>query len=324
MVSSLDEGRRVLGIEAQAILNTQEKLDASFEEAVDLLYQCQGKVVCSGMGKSGQIARKIASTLSSTGTPAVFLHPAESSHWDLGVIAKNDVILAISYSGESSELDTILKFASRRGIPVLAFSANADSSLVNAADIFLDIGVSEEACPLGLAPTTSSTVTLALGDALAMAVLKKRGFTEEEFAEFHPGGKLGRRLLTRVRDVMHKGEALPLVPETEKLREVLVHMTNKEVKGVAGVIDGEGKVIGVITDGDIRRQVRSSSLDLEAPAKSIMSMSPKTIDANELAQKALFVMEQFRIQTLFVVDSHSETPHKPMGLIHVQDLIRST
>lgn len=321
--SDLEEARRVLRIEAQSILDLSDKLDSRFERAVQMILDCTGKVILTGMGKSGQIARKISSTLSSTGTPSVFLHPAESAHGDLGVIAKGDLVVAISNSGESPEMNSLLHFVARRGVSLIAMTGNASSSLARAAQVNLDISVKEEACPLGLAPTSSSTASLALGDALAMAVLRRRGFRREEFAEFHPGGKLGRRLLTRVREVMHGGESLPLVPLDEPMTKVVTAMTSKDVRGVAGVVDSAGNLLGVITDGDIRRRFEKSNAPLTESAADLMSKTPKTVDASELAEKAAFLMQQFRIQILFVVDKAGANPKAPIGLIHMQDLLAS-
>ena len=321
--ADLREGRRCLEIEARALARLRDRLDESFIRAVDLLAGCEGKVIVTGIGKSGQVGRKIASTLSSTGRPALFLHPAESSHGDLGVVAKNDVILAISYGGETPELQDLMRFAARKGIRVVVITGKASSSLGLAADVVLDASVEEEACPLGLAPTASSTAALALGDALAMALLKRSGFREEDFAEYHPGGALGRRLLTRVQDVMHTGSALPIVRPETPMREVIALMTQREVRGVAGVVDGEDRLVGVLTDGDIRRRLEKSLNPLEDEAKDLMSRNPKTVDAHELAEKALFMMEQFSIQTLFVVARDSATPARPVGLLHLQDLLRA-
>ncbi|MCB0410941.1 MAG: KpsF/GutQ family sugar-phosphate isomerase [Bdellovibrionales bacterium] len=298
-----------------------ERLDHNFSEAVEVLYQCQGKVIVTGIGKSGHIGRKLASTLSSTGTPAVFLHPAESSHGDLGVIGSQDVVIGISYGGESPELSVVLSFLARKGIPLVAMTGRSQSQLAQGAKVVLDVSVSEEACPLGLAPTTSTTATLALGDALALALLKRRGFRAEDFAQFHPGGSLGRKLLLRVKDIMHQGEALPLVSPDESLGSLLSVMTSRETRGVAGVIDASEKLIGIVTDGDIRRNIQGGQFDLKETAQSLMSKNPKTIDCNELAQKALFLMEQFRINLLFAVDKTSSNPTRPVGVIHVQDLL---
>jgi arabinose-5-phosphate isomerase len=319
----IKEGQRVLRIEAEAVMALIDRLDEHFEKSVELISSCQGKLVLTGVGKSGQIARKIASTLTSTGTPAVFLHPAESSHGDMGVISKNDCVIAISYGGGSSELASLIRFVARHGVPLIAMTSKASSALGEAANHVLDISVKEEACPLGLAPTSSSTVTLALGDALAMAVMKKKGFKAEDFAEFHPAGALGRKLTLRVKDVMHSGEALPLVNPQEPMTSVISMMTSKDVRGVAGVVSAEGKLVGVITDGDIRRRLERSTAPLTDPAEALMSRTPKTIDCSELAEKAAFLMQQFQIQLLFVVDRDSAEPHRPVGLVHLQDLLKA-
>lgn len=322
-MTDIEQGARVLDIEARAIDHLRAKLDASFTKAVDTLGACTGKVVITGMGKSGHVGRKIASTMSSTGTPAVFLHPAESSHGDLGMIANGDVVIAISYGGEAHELQDLLKFTARKGIPLIGITGKLTSTLAKASTVALDVAIGEEACPLGLAPTASSTATLALGDALAMCLLKRRGFKEEDFAEFHPGGSLGRRLLTKVEDVMHAGESLPLVKLDTGMREVLTAMTKKDVRGVAGVTDDKGALVGVITDGDIRRCLEKSHNPLEDRAQNIMSKNPKTVDAIELAEKALFMMEEFAIQSLFVVRRSSANPTHPVGLLHLQDLLKA-
>lgn len=321
--NDIEQGARVLDIEARAIDSLRKKMNQTFVQAVDVLFSCKGKVVITGMGKSGHVGRKIASTMSSTGTPAVFLHPAESSHGDLGLVSNGDVVIAISYGGEAHELQDVLKFTARKGIPLIGITGKIKSTLAQASTVVLDVGIEEEACPLGLAPTASSTATLALGDALAMCLIKRRGFKEEDFAEFHPGGSLGRRLLTRVEDVMHSGDGLPVVKATTGMRDVLKAMTKKEVRGVAGVVDDSGSLIGVITDGDIRRCLEKSHNPLDDKAADIMSKNPKTVDANELAEKALFMMEEFAIGSLFVVRRSSSQPTHPTGLLHLQDLLKA-
>lgn len=322
MSKVVQQGLKVLDVEAQAILSMKDRLDESFERVVEMIKSCEGKIVLTGMGKSGQIARKLASTFSSTGTPAVFLHPAESSHGDLGVVENNDLVIAISYGGESPEFAGILRFVSRKGIPLIAITGKPESSLGKAAQVTLNVHVSEEACPLGLAPTASSTATLAMGDAVAMAVMQEKGFGPEDFAEFHPGGSLGYRLLTQVRDVMHGGDALPTVTLDTPIRQVFTIMTHKDVRGAAGIVDENGDLVGVITDGDIRRRLEKSADPLTGVAKDLMTTNPRTIDANELAEKALFVMEQFQIQMVFVLDKNAAQPRKPVGILHIQDLLR--
>ncbi|MGE4131078.1 MAG: SIS domain-containing protein [Bdellovibrionales bacterium] len=321
MSADIEEGRRVLKVEAQAILDVAEKLNGAFSTSVEMVLNCKGKVIVTGIGKSGQIARKLSSTLSSTGTPSLFLHPAESSHGDMGVIGTQDLVIAFSYGGESSELGPLLNFLARKGVPLVAFTARGDSALAKAAKTVLDIAVREEACPLGLAPTSSSTVSLALADALAMAVLKRRGFRKEDFAEFHPGGALGRKLTLRVRDVMHSGDAVPLVGLNEEMKSVISLMTSRDVRGVAGVLDGQNNLVGIITDGDIRRRLEKSSNPLLEKAQDVMSRNPKTIDCHELAEKAAFLMQQFKIDRLFAIDRKSDHPGRPVGLIHFQDLL---
>lgn len=319
--ADVEEGRRVLKIEAQSILDVAERLNGNFEKAVQMILDCKGKVIVTGIGKSGQIARKMASTLSSTGTPSLYLHPAESSHGDMGVVTAGDLVIAFSYGGEVTEMTHLLRFLARKNVALIGFTARNESSLAKSATVVLDIAVKEEACSLGLAPTSSSTVSLALADALAMAVLKRRGFRKEDFAEFHPAGSLGRKLTMRVKDVMHSGEALPLVSPEESMTRVISQMTSKDVRGVAGVIDANKSLVGIITDGDIRRRLEKSGNPLQERAQDVMSRNPKTIDCNELAEKAAFLMEQFKIDRLFAIDRSSDNPQRPVGLIHFQDLL---
>ncbi len=324
----LEDATRVLEIEARALDRMRERLQnepqsKAFIEAVNLVAACKGKVIVAGMGKSGLIGRKIAATLASTGSPSFFLHPAESSHGDLGMVASDDVVIAISYSGEVPELEALLRYVARKNIALIAVTGKVGSTLGKAGTVVLDVGVQEEACPMGLAPTASTTATLALGDALAVATLNRKGFKPEDFAEYHPGGSLGRRLLTRVGDVMHRGEALPVVKLDTPMREVLSAMTQKEVRGVAGVIDENNLLVGIVTDGDLRRRLEKSLNPLEDKARDLMSRAPKTVDVHELAERALFMMEQFKIQTLFVVDRESKEPGRPVGLLHLQDLLQA-
>lgn len=319
-MSVIEEGKRVLDIEARSIIDLMNRLDNRFEHAVEIFCQTQGKVIVAGMGKSGHVGRKMAATLSSTGTPALFLHPAESSHGDLGVIGPQDSVVIISYGGGSQELQDLISYVTRQGLPLIAMTGNINSQLALSATVCLDISVHEEACPLKLAPTSSSTVSLALADALAMATLKKKGFKEEDFAQYHPGGKLGRRLLTRVRDIMHDNGGLPVIRKDSSMVEAVAVMTGSEVRGIAGVIDEEGALIGVLTDGDIRRHLEKNKNPLQAQVAELMSYKPKTIQQDELAVRALFLMEQFSIQSLFVINPADQ---KPLGLIHLQDLIRA-
>ncbi len=320
MLSSLEVAKNTLKIEAESILNLIPRLGVEFEKAVDLILNCQGKVVFTGIGKSGHISRKLTSTFSSTGTPSLYLHPAESSHGDLGVITKNDLVIAISYGGEAAELNSILNFVSRHGVNIIGITGKKQSTLAQAATVVLDVSVEKEACPLNLAPTSSSTATLAMGDALAMAALEKRGFKAENFAELHPGGSLGAKLL-RVKDLMQKGDALPFVKAETSTKELLTKMTHQSVRGAAGVVDDQGRLVGVVTDGDIRRFLERQQDPFSKVAKDLMSHSPRTIDANEFAEKALFMMEQFRIQMLIVLDRTSGKPLHPVGMLIYSDLL---
>ncbi|KYG67364.1 D-arabinose 5-phosphate isomerase [Bdellovibrio bacteriovorus] len=323
MSKIIEQGLKVLEVEAQAILGLRERIGADFEKVVKMVTACKGKLILTGMGKSGQIARKLASTFSSTGTPAVYLHPGESSHGDMGVIENDDLIIALSYGGEVPEFGALYKFIARKGLPLVAITGKAESSLAKSAQAVLNVHVPEEACPLGLAPTASSTATLAMGDAVAMAVMAEKGFSSEDFAIFHPGGSLGYRLLTLVKDVMHTGDALPTVKLETPIREVFSIMTHKDVRGAAGVVDEKGDLVGVITDGQIRRRLEKSNDPLTGFAKDLMTTNPRTVDANELAEKALFVMEQFQINMLFVLDKDATQARKPVGILHVQDLLRA-
>lgn len=315
-----DRAKQVLQIEAESIQALISRVDQNFEQAVHLILECKGKIVVTGIGKSGQIARKIASTLSSTGTPALYLHPAESSHGDLGVIGESDLVVALSYGGETAELNHVLNFISRRNIKMIALTGKVESSLAQAAQITLNVSVDKEACPLNLAPTSSSTAMLAMGDALAMAILEVKNFKTENFAEFHPAGSLGAKLL-KVKDIMKTGEALPFVRPDAEMKEILTKMTHQSVRGATGVLDADKNLIGVITDGDIRRFLEKNQNPFAAKAEVVMSRNPKTIDANELAEKALFLMEQFRIQMLIVLDKQSASPLQPIGMLIYQDLL---
>jgi arabinose-5-phosphate isomerase len=317
-----DLAKKVFDVEAQAILALKERVNDIFLQAVDSIVACEGKIVISGIGKSGIIARKMAATFSSTGTPSIFLHPAESAHGDLGVIVKGDLVIAISYGGETPELNALLTYVTRKGIPLISITGNSGSELAQRSQFVLDVKVSREACPLGLAPTASSTATLAMGDALAMCVLEKKGFSAENFAENHPGGGLGFKL-SRIKDLMHAGNALPLLSKTDSMKKILAVMSNGEVRGAAGVVDSAGDLIGIITDGDIRRKLDGDSDPLNCTAFDIMTQNPRTIDASEIAERALFLMEQFRIISLLVLDKSSSQPKKPVGLVHIQDLIRA-
>jgi arabinose-5-phosphate isomerase len=277
-------------------------------------------VVVTGMGKSGLICQKIAATMASTGTPALFLHPAEGVHGDLGMIAKGDVVIAVSNSGETEELTRILPVIKRMGLPLIAMAGKPDSTLARAGDVFLDISVKEEACPLQLAPTASTTATLAMGDALAVALLLERGFCEEDFALYHPGGALGKRLLLRVEDLMHSGEAIPVVMSKTPLKEALYEITSKKL-GLTGVVNAQGELVGIFTDGDLRRTIEKGVELLHQPISEFMNRQPKRILRTQLAVKALQRMEEHAITSLFVFNN--EEDRLPVGVIHLHDLLRA-
>jgi len=313
----IEQAKKVLKIEAEAISALTERINESFVKAVDLVFFCKGKIVVTGVGKSGLIGQKIASTLASTGTPSFFMHPAEGIHGDLGMLSKNDVVIAISNSGESNEISQIIPVVKRMGLPLISMTGNRSSTLAKSGDAVLDISVKEEACPLGLAPTASTTATLAMGDALAVAVLDKRGFNKEDFALLHPGGSLGKRLLVRVSDLMHTGEAIPLVTENTVMKVALFEITSKRL-GVTGVIDDEGFLEGAITDGDLRRAMEKGLDVLNKKASEIMTRNPKKIGADALAAEALQKMEQHSITSLFVMDGE-----KVVGIVHLHDLLKA-
>ena len=297
-----------------------ERIDGAFSQSVAMILACKGRVVITGMGKSGLICQKIAATMASTGTPALFLHPAEGIHGDLGMLMKGDVVIAVSNSGETEEITRILPVIKRMGLPLIAMSGNPRSTLARAGDVFLDISIKEEACPLGLAPTASTTATLAMGDALAVALLLERGFKEEDFALFHPGGALGKRLLLRVEDLMHRGEEIPMVGVEISLKEALFEITSKKL-GITGVADTEGNLAGVFTDGDLRRSLEKGFDVLNRPVGEVMSRNPKRVLRANLAAKALQKMEEFSITSLFVFES--EESHQPVGIIHLHDLLKA-
>ena len=315
----IERAGRVLAVEAAAIEGLRGKLDERFGKAVDLLMAARGKVVVSGMGKSGLIARKIAATLASTGTPAFFLHPAEGIHGDIGMVRRGDVVIALSNSGETEEIVRLMPVFQRMGLPVIALTGDAGSTLGRYADVTLDVGVREEACPLGLAPTASTTAALAMGDALAVVLFEEKGFSEEDFARLHPGGALGRRLQT-ISDLMHTGDEIPLVSPDTPLKDALFTISAKRL-GVTGVADGDGRLVGIITDGDVRRAT-SAGVDLfNTTAGAVMTPSPKGIASTELAAAALRRMEEFSITSLFVFDPRD--PDRPVGIVHVHDLLKA-
>lgn len=313
-----ERGRRVLRIERDALSALVDRIGPDFTRACKLLLACSGRVVVTGMGKSGHIGGKIASTLASTGTPAFFVHPGEASHGDLGMITRDDAVIGISYSGETAELVTILPLIKRLGVPLLALTGRADSTLARRADVHLDVAVPHEACPLDLAPTASTTATLAMGDALAIALLQARGFTRDDFARSHPGGTLGKRLLLHVGDLMHGGGELPTVGENAKLSEALLEMTHKGL-GMTAIIDDNNQVLGVFTDGDLRR-VLDAGIDVRsATIGEVMTRGGYRMNAEQLAAEAVTLMQQHKITSVIVSDARNTL----LGVLHMHDLLRA-
>jgi arabinose-5-phosphate isomerase len=318
MDNMLDIAKRVLKAEACAIEGLIERLDGSFSDAIDIIFQSRGKVIVTGMGKSGLIGKKIASTLASTGTPAFFMHPAEASHGDLGMVSSEDVVIAISNSGETDEIVGLIPFLKRFNVHLIAMTGDTNSMLSRAADVSLDVMVKEEACPLGIVPTASTTASLAMGDAIAVALLTKRGFREEDFASFHPSGSLGKKLFIKVRDLMHTGEALPLISPQESMTGAVMEISSKRL-GIAVVADKDRKIAGIITDGDVRRGIEKwGKAMFDMKAREVMSINPKTISSEELAAKALSVMEKHSITVLVVPDDSGRAE----GIIHLHDILK--
>lgn len=313
-----ETAKNVLRLEAQAIQDLIGRIDRNFVQAVGLLQSCKGRVVITGMGKSGLIGKKIAATLASTGTPAFFLHPAEGIHGDLGMVSKGDVVVVISNRGETEELIKILPAFKRLGVPILCLTGNIRSTLAVNSDTVIDVGVKEEAGPLGLVPTASTTAALAMGDALSVALLEKRGFKDEDFAYFHPGGSLGKQLLLKVKDVWHQGPAVPRVTEKTPLKDVIFEMTSKKM-GMTSVIGRRGTLSGVITDGDLRRLLEHERAPMRLKASDVMTRKPKVIAPSALAAKAVQIMEQYSITSLVVVDAK----RKVIGVIHLHDLLKA-
>jgi arabinose-5-phosphate isomerase len=315
--AALATARRVLELEAQAVHALGTRVNDSFAHAVKIAVSCAGKIAVTGMGKSGIICKKIAATLSSTGSPAIFLHAAEAMHGDVGLLGPHDVVLAVSNSGETIEILHVLNVAKRLGLPLIAMSGNPNSTLARMADVNLDISVNEEACPFGLAPTTSTAAALAMGDALAMVLMECKGFQLEDFANYHPAGSIGKKFL-KVGELMHRGEAVPIVTEATPMGEVIYEMSRKTL-GMTTVADENGKLAGVISDGDLRRLLQKSDDPLRRKAGDCMTRSPKTISADQAATAALAKMEQLKITSLVVVDSENNI----VGVIHIHDLWRT-
>jgi len=310
--------KRVLKTEAEAIYALVERLDSNFEKAVEAIYESRGRVVVTGMGKSGLVGKKIAATLASTGTPAFFLHSAEASHGDLGMVTERDIIIAISSSGETEELIGLIPFLKRFSIKLISMTGSPDSTLAKASDVTLDISIKEEACPMGIVPTASTTVTMAMGDALAVALLTKRGLNEEDFAFFHPGGSIGRKLLIKVKDLMHTGDKIPRVFLETPMSKTVIEMSSKRL-GHTIVVGNEGRIAGIITDGDLRRGIEKWGERLFGlTAGEVMTVNPKTVPEEELAAKALSIMESYSITALIVPDKEG----RPIGIIHLHDILR--
>jgi arabinose-5-phosphate isomerase len=314
----LDIAKKVLKIEAEAVSALIEKLNSDFEKAVDIIFNSKGRVVVTGMGKSGLVGKKIAATLASTGTPAFFLHPAEASHGDLGMVTSEDVIIAISNSGETMELVNLIPFLKRFNVSLISMTGNPNSTLSKVADVTLDVSVKEEACPMGIVPTASTTAALAMGDALAVALLIKRGFKEEDFAFFHPGGSLGKKLFIKVKDLMHTDDALPLITPDVSMIKAVIEISSKRL-GAAIVVDRDKKVLGIITDGDIRRGIERWGKRLfDMNAQDVMTKNPKTISEEELAVKALSIMQGKSITSLVIPDEEG----RAKGIIHIHDILK--
>lgn len=313
----LSLARKVLQTEAAAVLALVDRLDEKFARAVMLIRDCRGRVIVTGMGKSGIICRKIAATLASTGTPAFFLHPAEAVHGDLGVIQADDVVIAMSYSGETAELRFVLETLKRIGTPLIAMTGNTASTLAQAAEVALDCRVSEEACPMNLVPTASTTAALAMGDALAMAVLVEKGFKPEDFASLHPGGKLGKKLM-RVAQLMHSGDSLPVVQRHTAMRDVIYEMSRKGL-GMTSVVEKDGRLAGIITDGDLRRKMSTAGNVLDLTAEDVMTPNPLAIASSTLAVEALAMLEQRKITSIVVIDADQRVE----GVVHLHDLWRT-
>ncbi|MBI5848578.1 MAG: KpsF/GutQ family sugar-phosphate isomerase [Nitrospirae bacterium] len=317
-INSIDIARKVLQTEADAVRSLIDRIDQSFEKAVGIILSSKGRVVVTGMGKSGLVGKKIAATLASTGTPSFFMHPAEASHGDLGMVTADDVIIAISNSGETDEILSIIPFLKRFNVGLISLTGNNDSTLAKAAEVNIDISVREEACPLGIVPTSSTTAALAMGDAIAVALLTKRGFQQDDFASFHPSGSLGKRLFIRVKDLMHAGDSLPFTSPDASITNAVIEISSKRL-GITVVAEGNGAMRGIITDGDVRRGIEKWGKDFfDMKAGDVMTKNPRVISENELAAKALAVMEKLAITALVVTGDNSRI----VGIIHLHDILK--
>lgn len=311
-------GLAVIETEAQAVFELSQRIDERFAKACELLLACKGRIVVTGMGKSGHIANKIAATLSSTGSPAFFMHPGEASHGDLGMITRQDVVLAISHSGNTAEIVTLLPLLKRMEVPLISLTGNTESTIAQVADINLDVSIKQEACPLGLAPTTSTTVSLVMGDALAIALLQARGFSEEDFALSHPGGSLGKRLLLRIDELFHSGDELPIISENATVSEALIEVTEKKL-GMTCVTNNKGYLVGIYTDGDIRRTLTRQCDINTTQLKDVMTCNARTISKGMLAAEALALMQKHSITALIVADEDN----RPIAVLHLHDLLKA-
>lgn len=314
----IEIGKRVIRIEASAVAELEKRIDENFSKIVELILNSKGRVIITGVGKSGIIARKIVATMNSTGTPALYLHPVDAIHGDLGVVRKEDVVICISKSGDTVEVLRLIPILKRIGIPIISMVGNLNSQLARLSDYVLNVAVKEEACPYNLAPTSSTTATLAMGDALAIALLEKRNFTKENFALFHPGGNLGKRLLLKVEELMVTGNEIPKVHTSTPMKETIIEMTSKRL-GATCVIDDNGKLIGIITDGDLRRLLQRTENVFSLTAGDVMTKNPKTIKKDALAVTALQQMETYNITQLVVIDNE----RNPIGMIHIHDLVKA-
>ncbi|HTY10350.1 MAG TPA: KpsF/GutQ family sugar-phosphate isomerase [Bacteroidota bacterium] len=314
----IEKGKHVIRVEAQSLAALVDKIDETFEQAVKVIFEAKGRIVVTGMGKSGIIARKIVATMNSTGTPAIFLHPSDAVHGDLGMVRKEDVVVCLSKSGETQEISNLIPMFKRIQVPVIAMLGRVNSSIARQSDVVLDISVEEEACPHDLAPTSSTTAALAMGDALAITLLEKRNFSKEDFAMFHPGGNLGKQLLLKIEELMTGGAAVPTVPLTASLKDTIIEMTTKRL-GATCVVDAEGILKGVITDGDLRRLLQKTTDVSAVTAEQVMTRNPKTILFGALAAAALQEMETFKITQLIIVDRS----HRPVGMVHIHELVKA-
>jgi arabinose-5-phosphate isomerase len=318
MSTSIEDGKRVIRIEADAVAALLSRVDASFEAAIDILYKAKGRVIITGMGKSGIVARKIAATMNSTGSPAIFLHPSDAYHGDLGMVQKNDVVICISKSGDTEEIHQLLPVFGRLGVPIISLVGKVGSELAEASDVVIDISVTEEACPHDLAPTSSTTAALVMGDALAITLLQRRNFTAEDFAMFHPGGMLGKKLLLQIEHLMIAGEGVPIVQTDVSVSDAIVEMTSKRL-GATCVVGKTGALEGIITDGDLRRLLQKTSSIADVTAADAMTKNPKTLTKGVLAAIAIEEMESYKITQLVVVDDD----RKPVGILHIHDLVKA-